>query len=105
MDTQNTVEIKELGTSFKIQVDENPKYMAEILEYLHTITGKIEKSTGIQDPLKISLLTSIYVIDELFNEKGSLTKGLGKKDIQQKEACLLTEKIISCIENVLDNKE
>lgn len=105
MDIQSTVEIKELGTSFKIQIDENPKYMAEILEYLHTVIEKIEKSTGMQDPLKISLLTSIYVIDELLNEKGSSTKGPGKKDIQHKDAYLLTEKIISCIENVLDNKE
>ena len=87
------IDIKLLGTSFKIEVDENPAYMHEILNYLQTIINKVEKTTGMQDPLKISILTSVYLADEICK---------GKKS--EKELSELTQRIISCIENVLEDK-
>ena len=87
------IDIKLLGTSFKIEVDENPVYMQQIIDYLKTITSKVENSSGIKDPLKISILTSVYLADEIYK---------GKKS--EKEISELTERIISCIENVLEDK-
>ena len=87
------IDIKLLGTSFKIEVDENPAYMQQIIDYLKTITSKVENSSGIKDPLKISILTSVYLADEIYK---------GKKS--EKEISELTERIISCIENVLEDK-
>ncbi|MCL2294734.1 MAG: cell division protein ZapA [Spirochaetes bacterium] len=87
------VDIKLLGTSFKIEVDENPAYMQDIINYLKVIINKIENSTGMHDPLKIAILASIYLTDEIYKGKNS-----------EKELSELTEKIISCIENVLEDK-
>ena len=87
------IDIKLLGTSFKIEVDENPAYMQQIIDYLKTITSKVENSTDLNDPLKISILTSVYLADEIYK---------GKKS--EKEISELTERIISCIENVLEDK-
>jgi len=87
------IDIKLLGTSFKIEVDENPAYMHEIIDYLKTIVSKVENSIGMQDPLKIAILTSVYLADEIYK---------GKKS--EKEISELTERIISCIENVLEDK-
>ena len=87
------IDIKLLGTSFKIEVDENPAYMQEILDYLRTIINKLETSTNMKDPLKIAILTSVYLADEIYK---------GKKS--EKEVSELTERIISCIENVLEDK-
>ena len=89
----NLIDIKLLGTSFKIEVDENPAYIKEIIDYLKTIINKVENSTGMKDPLKIAILTSVYLADELYK---------GKKS--EKELSELTERIISCIETVLDDK-
>jgi len=87
------IDIKLLGTSFKIEVDENPAYMHEIIDYLRTIVSKVESNTGMYDPLKISILTSVYLVDEIYKAKKS------EKDISE-----LTERVISCIENILEDK-
>ncbi len=92
--SSHLIDIKLLGTSFKIEVDENPSYMHEVIDYLKTIINKVENSTGMQDPLKIAILTSVYLVDELYKEK---------KSEKSKEMSELTERIISCIESVLEN--
>ncbi|MDX9800919.1 MAG: cell division protein ZapA [Spirochaetia bacterium] len=94
----NLVEIKVLGTSFKIQVDEDPAYMKEILDYLEKIISKVETTTGMKDPLRIALLASVYVIDELYKERDS-----GNNQSIESEFTELTERIINCIESVLEN--
>jgi cell division protein ZapA (FtsZ GTPase activity inhibitor) len=94
----NLVDIKALGTSFKIQVDEDPVYMEEILNYLDQIISKVESTTGMKDPLKIAVLTAVYLIDELYKEKKS-DKNLNTEN----EVSELTERIISCIESVLED--
>ncbi|MCL2481542.1 MAG: cell division protein ZapA [Spirochaetaceae bacterium] len=91
--SSHLIDIKLLGTSFKIEVDENPSYMQDIIDYLKTITSKVENSTGMHDPLKISILTSVYLADEIYK---------GKKS--EKEISELTERIISCIEKVIEDK-
>ncbi|MCL2792553.1 MAG: cell division protein ZapA [Spirochaetaceae bacterium] len=91
--SSHLIDIKLLGTSFKIEVDENPAYMQEIIEYLKNIVNKVESSTGMYDPLKISILTSVYLVDEIYKAKKS-----------GKELSELTERVISCIENVLEDK-
>lgn len=94
----NLVDIQVLGTSFRIQVDEDPEYVKEILEYLETVISKVESTTRMKDPLKIALLTSVYLIDEIFKNKN--TDNNPEMKIKASE---LTERIISCIESVLED--
>lgn len=93
----NLVNIQVLGTSFKIQVDEDPEHMEKILKYLKTIIDKVEVTTSINDPLKTAVLTSIFIIDELLKEKENKQDPFIEKEVSE-----LTERIISCIDNALD---
>lgn len=94
----NLVDIQVLGTSFRIQVDEDPEYIKDIVRHLETVISRVESTTNMKDPLKISLLASIYLIDEIF--KGSRAEN--NPELQNK-ASELTERIISCIESVLED--
>ena len=94
----NLVDIQVLGTSFKIQVNEDPEYMERILEHLKTVINKVELTTSIKDPLKTAILSSVFVIDELYKLKENSSDPSIEKEVSE-----LTEKIISCIDNVLDD--
>ena len=95
--SDNLVDIKVLGTSFRIQVNEDREYMEKILAYLENVISKVELTTSIKDPLKTSILSSVFVIDELLKLKET-----GNDPTIEKEFSELTEKIISCIDNVLE---
>ena len=93
----NLVNIQVLGISFKIQVDEDTEYIEKILKHLDTVISKVELTTSMKDPLKIAILSSVFVIDELMKEKVSKQDPYVEKEVSE-----LTEKIISCIDNALD---
>jgi len=61
--------IELLGTSFTIQTDEDPEYLSDIVDYFKTKIQEIQSGVSTRDPLKISILSSIVVIDELFKER------------------------------------
>ena len=63
--------IEILGTALRVNTDEDPQYLSRIVGYLQEKTAEVRSSTRIDDPLKISILTSIYLIDELYK----LTEG------------------------------
>jgi len=63
--------IELLGTSFTIQTDEDPEYLSDIVDYFKTKIQEIQSGVSTRDPLKISILTGIVVIDELFKERAS----------------------------------
>ncbi len=67
----NTFKINLLGSSFSFQTDEDPDYINRILSYLEQEINKAQTSFHIKEPLKISLLTCINLIDELFREQNS----------------------------------
>jgi cell division protein ZapA (FtsZ GTPase activity inhibitor) len=94
----NLVDIQVLGTSFKIQVNEDPEYIERILKHLKTVINKVELTTSIKDPLKTAILLSVFVIDELYKEKEN-----SNDPSEEKEVSELTEKMISCIDNILEN--
>ena len=98
--SDNLVDIKVLGTSFRIQVNEDREYMEKILAYLENVINKVELTTSIKDPLKTAILSSVFVIDELLKLKET---GTGTDPSVEKEFSELTEKIISCIDNVLED--
>ncbi len=72
--------------------------MQKILKYLETVIDKVELTTSIKDPLKTAILSSVFVIDELFKLKNNSPDSSVEKEVSE-----LTEKIISCIDNVLED--
>jgi cell division protein ZapA (FtsZ GTPase activity inhibitor) len=65
----NRLNISVLGTSFTIRADEDEAYLKRILWYLERKIEETKKRSPIADPVKISILTSFYIIDELLREK------------------------------------
>ena len=58
-----------LGTSFTVRADEDEAYLKRILWYFKHKVEETKRSIRISDPMKISILTSFYIIDELLKEK------------------------------------
>ena len=65
----NKLDISVLGTSFTIRADEDEAYLKRILWYLEKKIEETKKRTPIADPIKVSILTSFYIIAELLREK------------------------------------
>ena len=63
------LQIELLGASFSAQASEDDAYLAKLLSYYKEITESIKNSSGVKDSLKISILSGIALVDELYKEK------------------------------------
>ena len=95
-----TLQINTLGTSFEIQAKEDDAYLKNLLSYFNKISGQIEASTELRDPLKIAILSGIMICDELYKEKKKNTENIDKKE-DLFEAERLTLQMIEKITRVL----
>ena len=59
------VTIKVLGASFSIQTDESREYMEALLSELERRLESLSSATKVSDPLKLSILANITLLDEL----------------------------------------
>lgn len=83
----HTMRIDLLGTSFTIQTDETSQYMDRVLEHLGERIESVKRGSRVSDPLKICILASVYVIDELLRERD------GKLSVPSAEAAADAEEI------------
>ena len=92
-----------LGTPFSAQAAEDDEYLVKLTSYYKAITDSIRNSAGISDPLKISILAGITLVDELYNEKQKsikLSKELSTDDDKKAEQIAMS--MIEKINGVLD---
>ena len=92
-----------LGTSFSAEADEDDEYLEKLSSYYKEITSTIKKSTNLQDPMKISILAGITLVDELYKEKQKnfiLSSNLDNSELRQAE--IITQSLIEKIDGVLD---
>jgi cell division protein ZapA (FtsZ GTPase activity inhibitor) len=59
------VTIKVLGASFSIQTDESREYMESLISELERRLESLASATRVSDPLKLSILASITLLDDL----------------------------------------
>lgn len=76
-----------LGTSFSIAVDESPAYLASLLERYKRIIEDTKRQTGLQDPLRIAILTGFLLCDDI--EKIKKQKQNGEKEGREAEQLAL----------------
>lgn len=62
-----SVSISLLGTSFKLRAQEDSLHLQRIVDYYSKIVSQVESCVSEKDPLKLSILAGIMVIDELFS--------------------------------------
>ncbi len=96
------LQIDILGTSFAVQASEDDVYLKKLLSYYTQITESIKKSNSLKDPLQVSIMAGITLVDELYKEKQknlSYSKALNNSN--DAEAERLTVEMIKQIDKVL----
>ena len=66
---KNKIKLDILGTVFTIQSEENPEYLEGVINYLKAKVNEVKAGFGITDPLKLSLISALNVVDELLKER------------------------------------
>jgi cell division protein ZapA len=91
------IQIDILGESFSAQADEDDAYLAKLLSYYKQITDSIKKTSGVNDPLKVSILSGLALVDELYREK---QKSISLKNSKDDEEIRIEEIAKSMIEKI-----
>jgi cell division protein ZapA (FtsZ GTPase activity inhibitor) len=86
-----------LGTSFSIAADEDTAYLENLLERYAAIVENTKKVTGLNDPLKVAVLTGFLLCDEI--EK--IRKQGASGEQEGREAERLTMDLIARIDEAL----
>ena len=96
---KSSLEINILGSSFTVKAHGDPGHLQRVVDYL---TRKVEEirqkyaDSTTQDPVKISLLAGLNVVDELLLCRGSKTAGSDALEVER-----ITERLIDTIDESL----
>jgi len=95
-----------LGTSFSIKSRDNIEDLSEIAEYLRFKINEVTEESHVSDPLKISLLTSLNLVDELFKLKRVLHQENNKEQasLETIEAERITKALLKRVEESLQDQ-
>ncbi|MFH1071241.1 MAG: cell division protein ZapA [Candidatus Glassbacteria bacterium] len=75
------------GETYNIRSQADPEYTSAVAEHVDNTMQMIKKQIGMQDPLKIAILASMSITDELFQAKEN--SALKSADIEEKCNSLL----------------
>lgn len=64
-----TVRVEMLGASFTIQTDESKDYVESLIAYLRSKVETVKATARVDDPLKVSILAALFLVDELYRER------------------------------------
>jgi cell division protein ZapA (FtsZ GTPase activity inhibitor) len=93
---KNDLRIDILGTSFSISADEDPVYLENLLNRYRLVIENTQKLTGLEDPLKISIIAGFLLCDEL-----QKTPESNPAIFESQEAEEIAGKIIARLERAL----
>ncbi len=85
------VRIHLLGTSFSIKTNEDPQYFQELVHLVEHRFEKVRRTMGLSDPLRIAILSSIIITDELQKLRN-----------QSQEAESVTQDLIELIDRTIE---
>lgn len=88
------MQIELLGTSFRVQTDEDPEYFREVVEHFRAKVAEIERSVTTSDPLKIAILAGILASDDFLKLNGARRR-------EESEARRITASMIHELETAL----
>ncbi|HUX36598.1 MAG TPA: cell division protein ZapA [Rectinemataceae bacterium] len=90
----NVVKVELLGASFSVQTDETREYIETLLGELDRRIDSLRVATRVEDPLRLSILANISILDELVRNRGQS----GDAD----EVSRIAERLIGRIDRSLD---
>lgn len=95
--SKSELRIDMLGTSFSLTADEDPVYLQTLLNRYRQVIENTKKITGLDDPLKLSIVAGFLLCDEvqkLSDQNPRLHESV--------EAEQLTQELIGRLEKALD---
>lgn len=96
---KGNLQIDLLGTSFAIQADEKNEYLNVLYNHIKKTISRVEATSGLEDPLKVAIITGILLSDELYKERMKRSD-VGNLDLSEAEK--LTLEMISRIDQVIE---
>lgn len=93
------MKIEVLGTSFVIQSDQDPAYLRDIVDLLKAKITEIENTVSTNDPLKISILSSMLIADDYFKIKQGKNS---PESMDALEASNIAQKMIKKLDAMLE---
>jgi cell division protein ZapA (FtsZ GTPase activity inhibitor) len=96
---EHLTEVKLLGVSFTIRSEEDPSYLNDVMNYFKQRVEETTAQIAMTDPLKVSIVAAINIVDELFKERISSEKHAEK--VQQAED--ITNRLKTKIDDALDS--
>jgi cell division protein ZapA (FtsZ GTPase activity inhibitor) len=97
--SENSLTVNILGASFTVRSDGDPRHLQRVVDYLKNKVEEIQRKyadSTTQDPVKISLLAGLNVVDELFRTGGVETMGVEAVELEK-----ITERLIDTIDDSL----
>jgi cell division protein ZapA (FtsZ GTPase activity inhibitor) len=97
---KTSLHIELLGTAFSISADEDPLYLQALLNDYRQIIENTRKLTGLEDPLKLAIITGFLLCDDyqkLTNQNPRVRDSI--------EAEKLTQELISRLDKALPASE
>jgi len=92
------VTIELLGASFAVQTDESEEYLGGLVAKLRERLDGLRASTRVQDPLKLSILANITILDELLRAR----EAFGQKDSSAAPAGMRADRPLAGPRGALD---
>ncbi|MBO5825475.1 MAG: cell division protein ZapA [Treponema sp.] len=95
------IQVNILGTSFKLQADEDTQFLTKLLDYYEKIVNKVSLVDSAKNNLQISIVSGLLLCEELFKEKANKLKNLSEEELNtysyntelEKRTSALIEKI------------
>jgi len=91
-----------LGTSFVVQSDQDPAYLRDVVDYIRVKIKEIQQTVSTTDPLKIAILSSMLITDELLKYK---TGQNPPESMEALEASNIAQTLIRTLDATLQEEE
>ena len=66
---EHLTHVELLGTSFMIRSEEDPAYLNKVMTYFRARLEATATQVSWSDPLKVSIVAALNIVDELFKER------------------------------------
>jgi cell division protein ZapA (FtsZ GTPase activity inhibitor) len=97
--------IEILGTSLCISAEEDPAYLANLLDNYRSAVEHIQKSTSLKDALKIAVLTGFLLCDEIQRMDKKQSSEQEARESETRETELIAQDLVSRIDEVLEGRQ
>jgi cell division protein ZapA (FtsZ GTPase activity inhibitor) len=100
---EEILHIRLLGTTLSIKSGTHPEYIKKVIRYYQTKLQETESISPLSDPVKLSILTSFNIIDELFKiDQNRGQAGSSCSTMDEVEITETAQRLIDSINQVLE---